>query len=301
MNGSERVIELVEREQALDPVADRVASFWSTALRSQRLRDLLSGRFLGHPLHPAAVIVPMGTLLSATALDLTGGPSRRPAARRLIGLGLLSAAPAAAAGWSDWLDTQGAERRVGIVHATSNVVGLVSYAVSWWQRGRGGSGLAAGLAGATALGAGGWLGGHLAYALGVGVDTTAFQRGPAEWTDVLAASEVTTALRQVDVDEVSVLLTRVDGRIVAIGNRCTHRGGPLADGERDGDCVTCPWHTSRFDLASGAVVRGPATRPQPVYEVRETGGRVQIRRPEVRTLRTNPVGQASGRVLAGQQ
>ncbi|WP_328591906.1 Rieske 2Fe-2S domain-containing protein, partial [Candidatus Frankia alpina] len=52
------------------------------------------------------------------------------------------------------------------------------------------------------------------------------QRGPAGWTDVLAADEVTTALRQVEVDGVPVLLTRVDGRIVAINDRCMHRGVP---------------------------------------------------------------------------
>ncbi|MBL7498433.1 Rieske (2Fe-2S) protein [Frankia nepalensis] len=301
MRVSERVVERLEQGRELDPIAGRLASFWSVALRSERLRDLLSGRPLGHPLHPAAVIVPAGTLLSATLLDVTGGPGTRPAARRLIGVGLLSAAPAAAAGWADWLDTEGAERRVGIVHATANLVGVMSYAASWWQRRRGGSGLAAGLAGATALGVGGWLGGHLAYALGVGVDTTAFQRGPADWTDALAASEVTAVPRAVDVDGAPVLLTRVNGRIVAIGNRCTHRGGPLADGERDGDRVTCPWHGSRFELASGEAVLGPATRPQPVYEVREIDGRVEIRRLEARALRANPVGPAPGRVLTGQR
>ncbi|HEY3750415.1 MAG TPA: hypothetical protein VGL80_14545 [Pseudonocardiaceae bacterium] len=105
-------------------------------------------------------------MLSATSLDLVGGAAGRPAARRLIGLGLLAAGPTAAAGWSDWLDTEGAERRVGLVHATSNAVGLSAYALSWWQRRRGGGGRAAGLAGAVALGVGGWLGGHLAYALG---------------------------------------------------------------------------------------------------------------------------------------
>lgn len=289
MHATERVVERLERQQGLDAAAERIAGVLSRALRSEGLRDVLSGRPIGHPLHPAAVMVPIGTLMSATLLDATGDPLLRPAARRLVGMGLLSAAPAALAGWSDWLDTEGAERRVGLVHAAANVVGLASYAVSWWQRRSGGSGLVAGLVGATALGVGGWLGGHLAYAAGVGVDTTAFQRGPADWTDVIAADEVTTGLRQVDVDGTPVLLTRVAGRIVAIGDRCTHRGGPLAEGERVGNCVTCPWHGSRFDLVTGEVLRGPATRPAAVYEVREVGGRVQLRRSEVRALRANPV------------
>jgi len=298
MRVSERMLDRLEREQRLDPLAGRTADVWSRMLRSQRLRDVLSGRWLGHPLHPAAMLVPAGTLLSATMLDATGDPALRPAARRLIGIGLLSAVPTAAAGWSDWLDTQGAERRVGLVHATCNIVGIVSYAASWRQRRQGGNGIAAGLAGAAALGAGGWLGGHLAYALGVGVDTTAFQRGPAEWTDVAAASDVSAALRQFDVQGVPVLLTRVNGQIVAIGDRCTHRGGPLAEGRRDGDCVVCPWHGSRFDLSTGEVLHGPATRPEPVYEVREIAGRVELRRAEVRALRANPVG-ALPQALAG--
>ncbi|MEX5633136.1 Rieske 2Fe-2S domain-containing protein [Parafrankia sp. FMc2] len=297
MRGSEKLLDRIEREERLDPAAGRVSAFWASALRSEKLRDVLSGRQLGHPLHPAAVLVPAGTLLSATLLDVTGSAELRPAASRLIGLGLLTAPAAALAGWSDWLDTAGAERRVGLVHAASNIVGLASYAVSWRQRRRGGSGLAASLAGATALGVGGWLGGHLAYALGVGVDTTAFQRGPTDWTDVLAAGEVTTDLRQVEIDGVPVLLTRVDGRVVALSDRCTHRGAPLHEGERTGGCVRCPWHGSQFDLASGDVVHGPATRPQPVYEVRETAGRVELRRSEVRSLRANPVGPSAGREL----
>lgn len=290
---TEKLVAGIEQARALDPVAQRIAGFWSRALSSDRLRDVLSGRPLGHPLHPAAVLVPAGTLLSATALDLVGGSGARPAARRLIGLGLVTAGPTALAGWSDWLDTEQAERRVGLVHATSNVVGLAAYALSWWQRHQGRSGRLAGLAGASALGVGGWLGGHLAYAQGVGVDTTAFQPGPTEWTDAGPADEVTDALRRVDVAGTALLVTRVDGRPVAIANRCTHRGAPLSDGERDAACVSCPWHGSRFDLSTGAVQRGPATRPQPVYEVRERAGRIEVRRQETHALRLNPDGAAA--------
>ncbi|OAA23380.1 ferredoxin subunit of nitrite reductase and ring-hydroxylating dioxygenase [Frankia sp. EI5c] len=294
MRGSERLLDRLERERRLDAPAERVGAFWTAVLRSERLRDILSGRQLGHPLHPAAVIVPAGSLLSATVLDVTAGAGFRPAARRLIGFGLLTAPPAALAGWSDWADTRGAERRVGLVHAAANVAGLAAYALSWSQRRRGERGLTAGLAGAVALGAGGWLGGHLAYALGVGVDTTAFQRGPSEWTDVLGADEVTTGLHRVEVEGVPVLLTRVDGRIVALGEHCTHRGGPLSGGDRRGDCVRCPWHGSLFELATGEIRLGPATRPQPVYEVREVAGRVEIRRPEVRALRAAPAEPSPG-------
>ncbi|MEP7178500.1 MAG: Rieske (2Fe-2S) protein, partial [Pseudonocardiales bacterium] len=166
-------------------------------------------------------------------------------------------------------------------------------ASSWLVRRRGhhlrGVGLS--LAGAAVLGGAAWLGGHLAYALGVGVDTTAFQQFPDEWTDVAAESAVPAEQAiEGDADGVRVFLTRYDGRIVALSDRCTHRGGPLHEGSVANGCVNCPWHDSAFALADGAVVRGPATRPQPVAEVRVVDGRVQVRRSSARTLRTNPTG-----------
>jgi nitrite reductase/ring-hydroxylating ferredoxin subunit len=149
-----------------------------------------------------------------------------------------------------------------------------------------------GLVAFAVTGAAGWLGGHLAYALGVGVDTTAFQTLPEEWTDACAEADLPDGRgMRVDVAGVPVLLARHAGRIVALADRCTHRGGPLHDGELADGCVTCPWHHSRFALDDGTVRAGPATRPQPTLEVRIESGRVQVRRPgEQRALRTNPIG-----------
>ena len=67
--------------------------------------------------------------------------------------------------------------------------------------------------------------------------------------------------------------------MLAIGSRCSHAGGPLDEGDvDDGHCtVTCPWHQSEFRLDSGAVVHGPATVPQVAYDVRVTGGRIEVR------------------------
>jgi nitrite reductase/ring-hydroxylating ferredoxin subunit len=77
---------------------------------------------------------------------------------------------------------------------------------------------------------------------------------------------------------VPVLLSRLDGGIVALDDRCTHRGGPLHEGVVADGCVTCPWHGSTFDLRTGYVVSGPASRPEPRFEVRTVDGRVQVRR-----------------------
>ena len=68
-----------------------------------------------------------------------------------------------------------------------------------------------------------------------------------------------------------VALFNVGGEIYAVGNRCSHANGPLAEGRVDGTCVTCPWHDSKFDLATGRPVGGPAARPIPTYRVRVEG------------------------------
>lgn len=301
--------ERIERLAALDRVSATISSKLQAVLPAGPVKDALSGTWLGHPLHPLLVTVPIGSLTAATVLDLVGGRRGRDAARTLVGFGTLSMVPTAAAGLSDWSDTLGAEQRVGLVHAATNDVALALYAASWLARRRGshGRGVALALVGSVVLSAGGYLGGHLSYALGVGVDTTAFQGMPEDWTPVDGAIEVAEgALVGGTAAGVPVLLTRLPaaqgGRLVAIADRCTHRGGPLHEGSVVDGCVECPWHGSRFALTGagggtgvglpaepGGVVRGPATRPQPAYDVREVDGRVEVRRAEERALRTNPV------------
>ncbi|HEY8201313.1 MAG TPA: Rieske (2Fe-2S) protein, partial [Actinomycetota bacterium] len=68
------------------------------------------------------------------------------------------------------------------------------------------------------------------------------------------------------------------GDVRAIADRCSHRGGPLHEGECEGETVTCPWHGSTFRLADGSIVRGPAVAPQPRFEARIEGGKVLVRR-----------------------
>ncbi len=77
-------------------------------------------------------------------------------------------------------------------------------------------------------------------------------------------------------DGTKICLANVDGTFYAIGGTCTHQGGPLGEGELDGTVVTCPWHGSKFDVTSGAVVGPPARKAEPTYEVRVTGDDVQV-------------------------
>ncbi|MDZ4278360.1 MAG: non-heme iron oxygenase ferredoxin subunit, partial [Dehalococcoidia bacterium] len=84
-----------------------------------------------------------------------------------------------------------------------------------------------------------------------------------------------------------VALFNVGGRIYAVGNRCSHANGPLAEGRVDGTCVTCPWHDSQFDVATGQPRGGPAQRPVATYDVDIDDGMVVLA-PRAVAAETNP-------------
>ncbi len=277
---SERIGALEALDAPAQAIAKQVRDLLPTA---GGVKDVLSGTPIGHALHPLLTDVPIGTWTSATLLDLVGGRASRPAARRLIGAGLLAAAPTAWSGWSDWADTEPADdavRRIGLVHAIANGGAAALYGASLLARRRGahGAGVALGLAGAAALGAGGWLGGDLAFARGVGVNETTFEDAPEDWTPALDASMLVEdrPVRATAGDLVLVLVKR-DGTVHALADRCAHRGGSLAEGELTEDCIECPLHGARYRLSDGSVRRGPTAYPQPVYEARVSDGRVEVR------------------------
>lgn len=304
MNALNRLIDTIENEARLDGWSKRLRPIIDRVTSPTALRDVLTGRLIGHPLHPAGVIVPMSCWFGATALDLVGGRSSRAAAQRLVGLGVLSAAPVALSGAADWLDTDGAEQRVGTAHAIANNVATGLFATSWVLRRRGnwGQGRLAGLAAAAVTGASAFLGGHLTYRRGVGVDTTAFQSGPQDWQQVHVEADdstgdddrATPGLVGGRVGGIDVAVIRDAGAVRVMEARCTHRGGPLHEGRIVAGCIECPWHASRFDVVTGAVRQGPASAPQRMLAVRETDGRLEARQDEPGGLRRNPIGATSG-------
>ena len=226
----------------------------------------------------------IGSFTSAVALDWLGGDESEPAARRLIGLGLLSALPTVSSGYSDWADTEVADeavRRIGIVHAVSNFTAASLFAASWLARRRGdhGRGKALALAAGTVLGGSAYLGGHLTLAEGVGVDHTTFEDGTRDWAAVLEDAQLGDGeMRCVEADGTSVMVARSGGALYALSDHCSHRGGPLHEGTLDAQTVTCPWHHSVFDLRDGALVHGPAAYPQPAWDTRVRDGRIEVRR-----------------------
>jgi nitrite reductase/ring-hydroxylating ferredoxin subunit/uncharacterized membrane protein len=277
----ETIAERIERLEALDRVSEPLQTAVRNAIPPQSdLKDLLSGTWLGHPLHPPLTDVVIGTWTSALLLDLLGDERTEAAADRLVAAGILAAVPTAAAGLSDWAELRGGSRRVGTVHALGNTTALVLHVASWTARMRDARGTGRAL---SALGYGvasfsAWLGGHLSFTRGVGVNETAFEEAPSDWTPVLDEAELAegtpTAARA---NGLGVVLIRKGERLYALADRCSHRGCSLHEGElNDDETLTCRCHGSTFRL-DGSIVKGPATSPQPAYDVRAHDGKLEIR------------------------
>jgi len=171
----------LESNETLDGLGRAAGHTVRRLISDGAVKDALSGAWLGHPLHPILTDVPIGVWTSSVLLDWTGGKESQSASDRLILIGLLAAGGTAASGWSDWADAErenAGVRRSGLVHAAANAtaVALMLGSYSARRRGARGRGRLLSLAGSAALGAGGWLGGHLTYTLGAGVTTSA----PAE-------------------------------------------------------------------------------------------------------------------------
>jgi len=166
----DRWVDGIARSRVPDPVVDRLHA--AVDRLPDRVRSRLQGDWLGIPLHPILTDVTIGAWTGSFVADLVGGRDARAFSQRLILLGNLSALPTVASGLADWsrLDREG--RRVGVVHATSNLAATFLYARSYRARRRGshGRGVAWGLAAATVATVGGHLGGMLVYRYAGGVE-----------------------------------------------------------------------------------------------------------------------------------
>jgi nitrite reductase/ring-hydroxylating ferredoxin subunit len=268
---------------ALDPAADVLQA--AAKSLPKPVRNVLDGVWLGAPLHPALTDVPLGSWSAAATFDaidlLRGEDSLAAAADAALALGVLAAVPAALSGINDWSYLRGDSKRVGTVHALVNTTGLVLNIASLALRRSGSRDLGRLMSGVAYGGAlfAAHLGGELSFGLGVRVNRTAFESPEHEWKPVADEADLEgAAMKRVEVDGEPALVTRAaNGRVCAIAARCSHLGGPLDEGERDGDVVTCPWHGSQFDVCTGEVVAGPAVFPQPVYESRVSAGRIELR------------------------
>jgi nitrite reductase/ring-hydroxylating ferredoxin subunit/uncharacterized membrane protein len=280
----EPAVTAVESASFLDPPAKTIAKNARNTIPEGTFKDALSGTWLGHALHPMLTDVVIGSFMSATLLDLLGGRESEAASEKLLAIGIAAYGPTALTGVNDWADTEPADdgvRRVGLVHAATNAVALSMFVGSLAARRSGNRlrGKLLGLGGTAVMGAAGYLGGHLSFAQGVGPDQTVFDPGPEEWTAAADASQLPEGRpTRVVVDETPVLMLRDGPSVYAIHDRCSHRGCSLSEGAVEGDEIVCACHGSRFDRRDGSVIRGPATAPQPAFQVRERDGRIELRR-----------------------
>jgi 3-phenylpropionate/trans-cinnamate dioxygenase ferredoxin component len=87
-----------------------------------------------------------------------------------------------------------------------------------------------------------------------------------------------TQMKAVKVAGEDICVANVDGKYYAIGNICTHVGGPLDQGTLEGYQVECPWHGSKFDVRTGEPTKPPAKKPEPTYEVKVEGDNILLRK-----------------------
>jgi nitrite reductase/ring-hydroxylating ferredoxin subunit/uncharacterized membrane protein len=287
-----QVLDRTARVRALDPVASSLTRLASRVPAG--VRDLLHGVWLGHPLHPVLAQVPVGAWLSASVLDAvavaTPDDGRRAGVERsaevLLATGLAAVPAAAAAGAADWSALHREQQRVGLVHASANVVAasLLTASLLQRRRGRQAQGRLLGMLGVAVASAGAGIGGHLSYRWAAGANhaeeipyTT-----PGDWAELgrLGEFEQRTPTRRT-IGDTAVVVVRRGSTMTVLADTCSHLAGPLSQGqvveERGVDCVVCPWHGSTFSLDDGSVVHGPATAPQPDFEVQVSEGVVRAR------------------------
>lgn len=172
------IADRLDSASLLDAPARAIGRVVRGAIPDGAPKTALSGRWLGHALHPVLTDLPIGTFTSALVLDLLGGRDAEDAADKLVAVGLATTPGTILTGWSDWADAEQANagaRRSGVVHAVLNATAVGFMAASYAARKRGdrGRGKRLTLVGMSLLSGGGWLGGHLSYNLGVGVDRAA--------------------------------------------------------------------------------------------------------------------------------
>jgi nitrite reductase/ring-hydroxylating ferredoxin subunit/uncharacterized membrane protein len=254
---------------------------------AQKARNFLNGTWLGEPLHVVLTDVPIGAWTVAMVFDALEMINSRYefalAADTSVAIGLAGAAGAAITGVTDWSDVDPPARRLGLIHGLLNVGATALFATSLIMRkkrarnqGRGFAALGYALMTFSAH-----LGGKMVYEHRVGVDRTAGETFPENFTAVLPESKLpdntpTRAMYQ----GVPILLVRRGERLFAMAETCSHFSGPLSEGKLDGDSIVCPYHASRFSLEDGRVLNGPAVHPQPCLEVRAREGQIEVRRPQ---------------------
>ena len=287
MDGTNLVPRLLD-QPALDAIADPLSRAVKGAYAAggdagQRAKNFAHGVWLAHPLHPVFTDIPIGAWTAGLVIDAVAAAKHDRALQRAgdiaIAVGLAGAAAAAVTGLTDWSETNGRAQRTGLVHGLLNIAATTLYAAAYMLRKNGSraSGHSCAVAGYTIAAGSAWLGGDLVYDQRIGV-THASTDEPEEFSAIAKSAAVAdgTMIRARH-DSVDALVVRQRGRVCALAHPCSHLGGPLSEGTLKDGSVVCPWHGSEFALEDGAVINGPATQQQPVYDVREQAGSIEVK------------------------
>lgn len=291
-NGPNQMIERIfapksQIDEIAQPIQKNIQGLFQRA--GQTAADFLNGVWLGHPLHPVLTDVPLGAWTVAVALDTledaTGDSGIGQAADAAVAIGVAGAVGSAVTGLADWQHTTGESRRVGFAHAALNSIALGFFVGSLVARGNRARGLgqALSLAGFAVAATSALLGGDLVYRQKIGVNHAPEETSAEDFTAVLPEAQLPeNQLTRGMLKDTPLVLLRQGERIYALAETCAHLGGPLAEGDVEMDekglpTVICPWHSSRFEMASGAVINGPSTFPQPCFEARIRAGQVEVR------------------------
>jgi nitrite reductase/ring-hydroxylating ferredoxin subunit/uncharacterized membrane protein len=287
--------DLVARQAWLDAIGDPLQKSINGIYRRGRitepLQNFLNGVWIGHPLHPLITDMPIGAWTATAVLDgvglATGQQSLQTAANITLATGLAGAVGAAVTGFTDWKDTYGEGKKTGLFHGLAMVATVVLYTASLIVRltsssgrsSRGSVGTGLGYAGYAVMAFGSYFGGEEVFDLGSGVNRTAFlQSGPHDFVAVMAAADLKVGEpSEADAKGVPILLVNTGSQVYALHDTCVHLGCSLATGSLKEDSIVCPCHGSQFDLLNGRVINGPATMPQPHFEVRNEGGMIEVR------------------------
>ena len=288
MESSTNALSRFTDQPALDAIAEPLSQavrglYTAAGPAGQSAKNALHGVWLGHPLHPVFTDLPLGAWTTGLVLDAIAARNRdrgmQRAADVAIPVGLAGAAGAAVTGLTDWSETSGRARRTGLIHGLLNIAATTLYAAAFALRKNGSraSGQTCALAGYGIAAGSAWSGGDLVFDQRIGVTHAAIDE-PETFTEVAASSDVAeNAMAHARAGNADALIVRQHGRVCALAHPCSHLGGPLSEGTLKDGSVVCPWHGSEFALDEGDVINGPATQPQPVLDVRERDGRIEVK------------------------
>jgi uncharacterized membrane protein/nitrite reductase/ring-hydroxylating ferredoxin subunit len=256
--------------------------------------------FKTHPIHPILVAFPIAFFIGTFIFDvlsvLSNNPSFWKTGEYLEAAGIISGIIAAIPGFIDYFYTvpRGSSAKIrASKHALINISMLVVFTIAYIYRQLPYYTIVLQISfefgGVVLLSIAGWMGGTLVYRNQIGVDVR--YAGAGKWKELYVKAnsgkiEVATMdelglnqMKLVHVNNKRIVVAKSEKGYVAFDDFCTHKGGSLAGGSMMCGTVHCPWHGSQFDVETGEVKIGPASKPIKVYTIVNEGEKVYLQLP----------------------